>query len=142
VIWPNTFEERLPAWHALRHDAQHQDLDTALANINDWWWRAPMVNHTLIRQDPDSWPGPWDLLAQNSFCDLARALGMLYTVMMLQRGDVGHLELVETKETNLVLVQQGKYIMNWSPGTIVNNQSLQTNVLWSISSEALQRLIG
>jgi hypothetical protein len=123
VIWPNTFEERLPAWHALRHDAQHQDLDTALANINDWWWRAPMVNHTLIRQDPDSWPGPWDLLAQNSFCDLARALGMLYTVMMLQRGD-------------------GKYIMNWSPGTIVNNQSLQTNVLWSISSEALQRLIG
>lgn len=142
MIWPHTFEERLSAWYALRHAAQHQDLDKALVNINDWWWRAPIANQTLPRRDTESWPGPWDLLAQNSFCELARALGMLYTVMMLARTDLVHLELIETKETNLVQVAHGKYILNWSPGTIVNNESLQSEVLWSFSSSALERLIG
>lgn len=142
MIWPSTFEERLAAWYALRHEAQHQDLAPALNMINDWWWRAPIVNQTMPPREVESWPGPWDLVAQNSYCELARALGMLYTVMMLERSDLEYLELVETKETNLVLVDRGKYILNWSPGTILNNQSLQTGVLWSTSSEALKRLIG
>jgi len=142
VIWPPTFEERLPAWHDLRQVAQSLAIETALASINDWWWRAPMVNQSLRWRDIDTWPDPWQLLNFSGFCDLARALGMLYTVMMIERDDVQTLELVQTPSINLVHVNHGKYIMNLSPGQIVNTGSPALPVVRSVASTMFERQIG
>jgi hypothetical protein len=141
VIWSPTFEERLRDWRDLREHATSADLETALLMINNWWWRAPIVNGTVWWRDFPDWPDPWDLIGQTSFCDLARALGMLYTVMMLPRSDIGTIELVETAEHNLVQIDQGKYILNWSPGTVVNIQSPEHAPLRSVSSTVFERLI-
>lgn len=142
MIWPQTFEERLPAWHHLRQQVAGQDTESALLAINDWWWQAPMVNHTIYWNDLDCWPDPWQLLAQSGFCDLARALGMLYTVMMSAFPTIQSLELVRTKTHNLVSINREKYILNWSPGTIVNTHSPEFTVVRSIDSNRFTRLIG
>ena len=57
------------------------------------------------------------------YCDLARALGILYTISLLDRADLVDAELILTDEgDNLVQVVQGKYILNWKKDLIVNNK--------------------
>lgn len=142
MIWPQTFEERLVEWRCLRDQATGTDLEQAVTMVNDWWWRAPMIQRSIYSQSADQWPGPWDLIAQSGYCDLARALGMLYTMMMLSRSDIADLDLLQTTDHNLVQIGQGKYIMNWSPGIVVNIQSPERDMRRRISSREFQRLIG
>jgi len=100
-----------------------------------------MVNSTMSWLDLDVWPDPWSLVTQNGHCDLARALGMLYTVFMCERDDVEDLQLIETEHANLVQINHGKYILNWSPGSIVNILSPELVIKQTVSSEALKRYI-
>lgn len=100
-----------------------------------------MVNSTMSWLDQDVWPDPWRLVTQNGHCDLARALAMLYTVSMCERDDVEDMQLIETEHANLVRINHGKYIMNWSPGSIVNILSPELVIKQTVSSEALKRYI-
>jgi len=142
VIWNITFEERLAIWRGFRDSIQQLDLESALLAINDWWWSLPMVDHSLSWHDPEQWPTPWDLIGYHGFCGLARALGMSYTVMMLQRPDINDITIIMTHDDNLVRVNQGKYIMNWCPGDIVNIRSQDSTVLQTLDSDRLQKKLG
>jgi len=71
-------------------------------------------------------PAPF-LLAQKGFCDVARFLEMLYTVMITNNQGVEDIQIIQTKTHNLVSINQEKYILNWSPGTIVNIPSSRVN---------------
>ena len=141
-MWQTDYQDRLRAWRHLRTSCDTMSLDQCLLTINDWWWQAPMVNHYLHWDDHARWPSPWELLADNIFCDIARSLGMLYTVSMLERTDILDLSLVQTKRYNLVQVQAGKYILNWCPGEILNIRSVDEIPVKKISSTAFQHLLG
>jgi hypothetical protein len=120
-MWPATFEARLAAWADLRSNCQSCDLETALNSINAWWQQTSWKPYYLHWDDQLIWPDPWQLLSDNIYCDLARALGILYTISLLDRADMADAELILTEEgDNLVQVAQGKYILNWSPDSVVN----------------------
>ena len=120
-MWPKDFADRLTAWSELRAEAQSMDCQEALEKINAWWFQIPWKPYYLHWDDQPVWPDPWQLLSDNVYCDLARALGILYTISLLDRADMADAELVLTKEgDNLVQVAQGKYILNWSPDSVVN----------------------
>ena len=120
-MWPTTFDARLASWAQLRNQCQLLPLDSALATINTWWFSAPWQPYYLHWDDQPAWPDPWQLLSDNVYCDLARGLGILYTISMLDRADTANAELVLTEESdNLVLVAKEKYILNWSPDSVVN----------------------
>lgn len=141
-MWPSAYEDRLQEWYALRLRCRDLDLDTCMATINNWWWQAPLINYYLHWDDRRGWPGPWDLLADNVFCDLARAVGMLYTVMIIDRGDITGVELAQTEDDNLVLVNQGIYVLNWAPGQLLNIASLPKPPRKFIASDELHHLLG
>lgn len=141
-MWHYDFGDRLSAWKDLRDRCQTSEFHQCLLAINDWWWQVPTVNHYLHWDDHAHWPGPWELLADNIYCDVARALGMLYTVSMLERSDMQDIELIQTKRYNLVQVNGGKYIMNWCPGEILNIQSVDESPVKNLSSAAFQHLLG
>ena len=89
--------------------------------INDWWFNAPIINHLILWENARSWPTPWHLLNNNGYCELARALGIVYTVMLVE--NYTDLKIIQTKEDNLVQVDHGKYILNWAPGEMLNTHS-------------------
>ena len=126
-MWPQTFGARLESWTQLREQVKHLPIETALADINAWWFRAPWRPYYLHWDDQATWPDPWELLSDNTYCDLARGLGILYTISLLDRADLTSAMLVLTDEgTNLVLVEKEKYILNWEADTIVNtNQAVK-----------------
>jgi hypothetical protein len=92
-----------------------------LQSINKWWFDCPWQPYYLHWEDQDSWPDPWQLLSDNVYCEVARGLGILYTITLLNRADMASTSLVLTQNGhNLVLIDQTKYILNWNPDTIVN----------------------
>ena len=143
-MWPDRYEDRLSQWHQLRRDNQTNNLETALLTINDWWQRAPIVNHYLHWDDLETWPDPWDLLADNHFCNLAKALAIVYTLHMIGRDDITAVAIANNGDSNdnLVLVNEGKYILNWAPGELLNITSKQVTIKRSIDSRAVTKKIN
>lgn len=141
-MWPITFEDRLVAWKQLRVDVRPMDIPTALTAINDWWFFCPQVNHYLHWDDWHTWPGPWDLLADNLYCDIARGLGIVYTVLMSLPIKPSEISLVMTDQGNLVQVQDRKYILNYCLGDIVNIPVQSVNIQRAHRGTQFCHLIG
>ena len=120
-MWPKEFSDRLESWANLRSQAQELPLEEALQNINNWWQQSPWQPHYLHWDDQATWPDPWQLLSDNIYCDLARGLGILYTISMIDHKDLTSYELILTEdERNLVLVNKIKYTLNWDSKVLVN----------------------
>ena len=121
MIWPVDFADRLGNWNLLRNQCNALPLELALQEINSWWFQTPWRPYYLHWDDQPFWPDPWQLLSDDIYCDLARALGILYTISLLDRADMADATLVLTDQgDNLVLVAKEKYILNWSPDSVVN----------------------
>jgi len=121
-MWHSTFSARLKSWNQLREYTQNLPLEAALDAINDWWSQTPWQPYYLHWDDQHIWPDPWQLLSDNVYCYLARGLGILYTITLLDRADMAPASLVLTEEGhNLVLVGKTKYILNWDDEAVVNN---------------------
>jgi len=121
LIWPATFAARLQSWNLLRDRCQNLPLESALDETNRWWFNAPWRPYYLHWDDQLTWPDPWQLLSDDVYCDLARGLGIVYTISMLDRADMAPATLILTEDdSNLVQVAKEKYILNWRPDSIVN----------------------
>jgi hypothetical protein len=119
-MWQHTFPERLTAWAQLRSQVASIPPELALEAINAWWFQTPWRPYHLHWDDIETWPDPWQLLDDNIYCGLARGLGIMYTITMLDRPDLQDAVLTESGGDNLVLVDKSKYILNWDADTVVN----------------------
>jgi len=120
-MWAKTFAGRLESWYSMRQQCHNLSAESALELVNSWWCTTPWQPYYLHWDDLATWPDPWQLLNDNVYCDLARALGILYTISLLDRADLTDAALVLTQDGhNLVVVDKSKYILNWSPDTVVN----------------------
>jgi len=125
-MWHKDFANRLGAWAELRSQVQSMPLEQALQTINTWWYQAPWTGYYLHWDDMLTWPDPWQLLSDNIYCDVARGLGILYTLTLLEHKDLTSIELILTEDNrNLVLINQEKYTLNWDTTIIVNTPLVQ-----------------
>lgn len=132
-MWRRDYGQRLQQWYHLRCRCAAASLDACLGAINSWWFEYPWTAYVLHWDDYKSWPDPWQLLEEPRVCSLARGLGMLYTIAMLDREDLQDAALIETTTDNLVRVQGQKYILNWYPDTIVNiNPGARSRHCWNL----------
>ena len=138
-MWCSTFEQRLAAWNSLRDRVRDLPVPEALEEINIWWQQTPWRAYHLHWDDRQDWPDPWQLLSDNIYCDLARGLGILYTITVLDRDDIQDAELIETEQGNLVQLDGGKYILNWGRDLGLNTR-LQQSKHHIAQSEVKQQL--
>jgi len=90
-----------------------------------------------------NWPDPWELLVENTYCYVARALGMCYTLHMLGIDDFNMVEAIDNQgnEVVLVLVDNAKYILNYWPESVVNNSTKDFTIKKTIDvSNLLKKL--
>ena len=118
------FQSRLRSWANLRESLTNTDIENICIVTDQYWQQSPIMNHYLHPVDIDNWPDPWQLLDDNMYCPYARALGMIYTLVMLGISDI---DLVDATDHNsidvvLVLVDRAKYVLNYWPNTVVNNK--------------------
>jgi hypothetical protein len=142
-VFQLTYDARLRSWYDLRADLEGTLIQNVCVEVDNWWQQAPLVNHHLHLLDSEAWPDPWQLLVENTYCTVARALGMCYTLLLLGIDDI---EIVEaTNETGedvvLVLVDNAKYILNYWPDTVLSNNLSNFNIKHTVSIDKIKRKI-
>lgn len=140
-MWSRSFEDRLASWSDLRHRCNSMDTESALLEINQWWFNTPWTAYHLHWDDRATWPDPWQLLDDNIYCGLARGLGIMYTITLLDRPELQNVEMTEVESDNLVLVDQGKYILNWDRDQIVNINLRPQRSRHSITQQQIKQQI-
>jgi hypothetical protein len=140
-MWPRDFSERLESWAQLRQQCQTLDSEPALIKINQWWFQTPWTAYHLHWDDQADWPDPWQLLSDNQYCPVARGLGIMYTISMLDREDLQDAQMIEYQSDNLVLVSQKKYILNWDPDQVVNISLGRSKPRRQVSQEQIKQKI-
>ena len=141
-MWTQSYDDLLLEWAALREQASSLPLEEALTLIHDWWNTAPIVNNTVHFNDEKNWPLPWDLLAQPAYCDVAKCLGIVYTLILSDIIDtVDTVFLLQTNEHCVVSINGGQYILNEQPDEIIGDLS-SLDVLYSVNCEGLVQKLG
>lgn len=145
-FWMLRVSDRLTQWKDFRHKISDLPLARAVAEVNAMWSTAPFVTFYLPHDNTETWPDPWELLAENYYCDVAKALGILYTIYFSSH-KATDIELriyydYQTKtRSNVVWIDGGKYILNYWPHEIVNTELIeekQLQILYSYTTEDLQ----
>lgn len=122
-VFQLNYEARLKSWYDLRKSLEDSDIKKSCLAIDNWWQKAPLVNHYLHPNDIDNWPGPWDLLVENNYCQLSRGLGMVYTLQLVGIKDIDFCLAIDdnSEECALVMVDRAIYVMNYYPNTVISN---------------------
>lgn len=127
-------EERLQQWLKFRSQLDALPLDEALNQVIEFWRSVPFVPYYLDPAKPEEWPDPWTLIYENYYCDVAKALGILYTIYLTQHKDTlePELRIYRDKTTgyeyNLVWLQSGKYVINLVDDAVVNSRQLDKSL--------------
>lgn len=145
-MWNLRTNDRLSEWKDFRHKISDLPLEKALAETNQLWSTAPFVTYYLDPSEPNTWPDPWTLLAENYYCDVAKALGILYTIYFSSHKHIDmqirlYYDYKDKNRYNVVWLDGGKYILNYWPYEIVNTEQVeekQLQLLYQYSSTDLQ----
>ena len=119
-------EDRLRSWREFRSSIESLPLETALDETAKFWARAPFVPYNLDPDNKKLWPDPWTLIYENSYCDIAKCLGIVYTISLTGHKKIIDIEFrrYEDPKTryayNLAWVNKGKYILNMTDGEVLN----------------------
>jgi hypothetical protein len=117
----------MKAWREFRIGIELLPLEQALLQTAEFWADAPFVPYNLDPAFPNSWPDPWTLIYENIYCDVAKCLGIVYTIALTSHKENAGIEFrlyQDSKndyEYNLAWFAQGKYILNMVDGEILNN---------------------
>lgn len=133
-MWKLKADDRLENWKQFRRRIGTLPVDQALVECTDFWSRAPFTPFYLEHDNTNNWPDPWQLVYENYYCDLAKALGIVYTMYLSEHGATMSFVLRVYKDPktqgqyNLVWIDDGKYVLNFIPGEVVNKKHIPTEL--------------
>lgn len=123
-MWKLDASERLAHWRSFRRSLDELSVNDALVRTAELWQTAPFSPYYLDPSDTSLWPDPWTLISENYYCDVAKALGMLYTIFLSKHALSGTIRIYYDTSTktnySIAWFADGKYILNMVDGEIVN----------------------
>lgn len=142
-VFQLSYEARLSSWYDLRVQLEDSDIQTRVIEIDKWWQNAPLVNHHLHILDSENWPDPWNLLVENTYCTVARAVGICYTLLLLDETSVEICEATDNMgdDVIIVLVDNAKYILNYWPDTVLSNNLSNFKIKRTVSIDNIKNKI-
>ena len=143
-IFTLSFDQRLQDWYHLRQSLRGLDAETICIEVDKFWQQCPLNTYYLHPHDIKVWPNPWELLNENTYCYFARALGNIYTLLLLGIKDVDLLTAKDYNNVDVVLatVDNAKYVMNYWPASVVNTELSEFTDIKYINIDILKNKIG
>ena len=143
-IFTLSFDQRLQDWYHLRQSLRGLDVETICIEVDKFWQQCPLNTYYLHPHDIKVWPNPWELLNENTYCYFARALGNIYTLLLLGIKDVDLLTAKDYNNVDVVLVtlDNAKYVLNYWPDSVVNTELSEFTDIKYINIDILKNKIG
>lgn len=130
-MWNELPSDRLRWWHGFRLTLDQLSLTEAVQKTNHLWSYCPYQKYYLLYDQVSDWPGPWELIYDNVYCDIAKCLGIVYTLYLTKHQPIIEIRQYNDMSTNilynLVLVDRGKYVLNLEYDTIVNKKQIDSS---------------
>lgn len=82
-MFDKKFEDRLKLWHDFRASLSN-DSDPVQSAIN-FWSDAPESSRNIDPYDESTWPSPWEMIQENSYCEYTKILAVAYTLKLTDR---------------------------------------------------------
>lgn len=131
-MWNLLPYERLRSWHEFRKSISKKSLEEAVKDVQHLWSYAPYQTHYLHVDEVHLWPGPWEFIYENYYCDVAKALGIVYTLYLTDHKPEMDIRVYNDPSTmeqyNLVFVEQGKYVLNYLHDEVVNKKHVNKDL--------------
>lgn len=133
-MWALPAEERLAEWKEFRTYIGCFPFDEAVTKVVNYWSLAPFVTNYL-NMDGSNWPDPWNLVADGMYDNLAIALGMAYTLQLSNHGKGHTFDIVRLQDTvsfeefNVVMVDDDKYVLNFTYNEVISKEQLGKNIV-------------
>lgn len=130
--------ERLVAWKKFRDGIEISE--DPFRDTLDFWRRAPYVFDFLDKIAIKNWPGPWQLVIDGKYDNLAINLGILYTLQLTKRFMDANLEIhrdigFENSCKNIVVIDRD-IVVDYDDCNIYDfNNLTNTVVLYSSSNK-------
>ena len=123
-------KNRLSDWKLFRNKLSQSTLPDAVSKTQELWQSCPFTPFYLDPEKPHDWPDPWELITENYYCDLAKCLGIIYTLHLTAHKDQLFSELRTYRDTNtrydyhIAYLCHGKYVLNLIEGEVVNKEHI------------------
>jgi hypothetical protein len=133
-MWKLDTAGRIAQWRDFRKSLDELPFDQALDVVAKFWQTAPFSPYNLDPDRSETWPDPWTLIYENVYCDVAKCLGIVYTLLLSKHKTALDVEIriYQDPKTrygyNLAWIGQGKYILNMVDGEVVNNKQFDKNL--------------
>ena len=134
-MWKQSVETRLQKWKRFRVNQSTKSLAIAIQETCDLWATTPFTPFFLDPAQPSSWPDPWTLISDNYYCDLARVLGIVYTLMLSDHATnlVPEIRVYTAPNTqyNYIVAwfNDGEYIVNVQDHEVLNLEQFDKNLV-------------
>ena len=129
-MWKLKASERIAHWRDFRKQLDTLTFEQATQAVAEFWQSCPFTPYYLDVEQPGDWPDPWTLLADNYYCDLAKCLGIVYTLSLSRHGADAdpQIHIYRDSESrlvyNLAVFAGGKYVINLLDSEVVNIRSI------------------
>ena len=83
MFYKHKYEDRLASWSDFR-----ETLETCKDPIQEainYYDNAPQVSINTDPWDQSTWPTPWQLVAENQYCNFCKLLGLCYSLQLTKR---------------------------------------------------------
>lgn len=124
------YEDRLSAWKKLRTqiDIESDPIQTAI----NFWSPIPESTRNIDPYDSATWPEPWEMIEENSFCEYTKILAIGYTLMLTEKYKDWHYEIrvgLDRKQSKLYyMLLAGEHVVGFEDGKSVHISKLPKNI--------------
>jgi len=130
-------QERLSAWRAFREEITGIGDMEQLSQVASWVAQAPTSKFVLDYDDADNWPGPWQLICDGDFDDVALAYLMEQTLLTLG-WNPERMRLIMIRNTqeslqSMVLLVDNKWVLNYQHAEVFNFDTERQNCVTLVS---------
>jgi hypothetical protein len=131
---------KLLAWREWRTQLSAMDTASAFKEAAEWWKFVPLVNKTFDQWREDTWPDPWTLVVNGSFCQNAQGLGIFYS-LALSGIDCQLIRATVDTETRLMVLLDNDKLLNYYDGEVVDINDVDLQILQTWKPSDLARLV-
>ena len=131
---------KLSAWREWRQQLSAMDTESAYNEAATWWKFVPLVTKTFDPWREETWPDPWSLVGNGSFCPNAQGLGIFYSLVLTSIDCELMLVILEDKPRLMVLLPN-KTLLNYYDGEAVDIKNADFQILKTWAPSDLARLV-
>ena len=131
-MFSKNHEQRLAAWRNFREDTLKGSTDP-IQTVIDFYSKVPLVKYQCDPYDRSTWPTPWELIQENTYCAFVKILAICYTLQLTDMFSSStfeiHIRYSQAESKTYYLLHVDDRVIGYLEDTHVHRSELPTGLV-------------